>query len=99
MNKDLNRLVEETVNSLNNLPKSDAPIGLSFKIMNKLNQQKKAKEVYLVKHPQWMIAALLIGIICNICFAISYQHNTSNTDTTEVSSFVSHYKLGSSSIY
>jgi len=99
MNKDINRLIEETICSLDNLPKSDAPIGLNFKIINRLNIPKNTKEVYLFAHPQWMIAALLIGIICNIYFAISYQHNTSNTDTTEVSSFVSHYKLGSTSIY
>ena len=99
MNKDINRLVEETISCMDNLPKTDAPAGLSFKIVNRLNKQKNTSEVYLIKHPQWMIAALLIGIVCNICFALSYQQNSTNSTNSEVSDFVSHYKLGSTSIY
>ena len=99
MNKDINRLVEETLNSLDNLQATDVPEGLAFKTLNRLNNERNVREVYLFKHPQWLIAALLIGIICNVFFAISYQQNTSGTDSTEVTSFVSHFKLGSTSIY
>jgi len=99
MNKDINTLITETLNSLNDIQRVNPPEGLSYKIMNRINQQKNIREVYLFKHPQWMIAALLIGIICNVCFAIGYQNTATKTETSEVSSFVSHFKLGSSSIY
>ena len=99
MNKDINILVTETLNSLNDIQKVNPPEGLSYKIMNRFNQQKNIREVFLFKHPQWMIAALLIGIICNVWFAIGYQNTATKTDTSEVASFVSHFKLGSSSIY
>ena len=100
MNNNINQQIEETLDSLSDIQKVGAPANLHIKILNRINQPKK--EVYLFRHPQWMIAALVIGIICNVGFAISY-HKTSSIDTgsetTNVSSFVSQFKLGTNSIY
>lgn len=100
MNNNINQLTEETLDSFAGIQKVPPPADLHFKILNRINNQKK--EVYLFRHPQWMIAALVIGIICNVGFAISYHKTSSSdtgTETTNVSSFVSQFKLGTNTIY
>jgi len=66
MNRKIDLLVEETIDSFNNIKKVEAPTGLNQKILTDINQLKIREEVYLFRHPQWLIAALVIGIVCNI---------------------------------
>ena len=100
MNKNIKLLVEETLDSFNNLQKVDAPYALNQRILNRISQPQKIKEVYLFRNPQWLIAALVIGIICNVYFAISYTSNSnlvkSTIETSDIAGFESHFRLESS---
>ena len=95
MNKNIKLLVEETLDSFNNLQKVEAPNGLNQKILNRISYPPKTKEVFLFRNPQWLIAALVIGIICNVYFAVSYTSKSnlgkSTIETSDISVFESHF--------
>lgn len=95
MNKNINHLINETLESFAHLQKVEVPAGIEERILQRINQPKGAKEVYLFRNPQWLIAALVIGIVCNVWLAISYNNkvDSSNTETSTISSFESHFGL------
>lgn len=95
MNKNIDNLVNETLESFTNLQKLEAPAGLNQRILQRINQPKRGKEVYLFRNAQWLIAALLIGIVCNVYFAIAYNNKveSNSTETSTISSFESHFRL------
>ncbi len=95
MNKNINHLVNETLDSFAHLQKVAAPDGLNERILQRMNQPKGSKEVYLFRNAQWLIAALVIGIVCNVYLAISYNNKgeSNGTETSTISSFESHFRL------
>ncbi len=95
MNNNINSLVEETLNSFDNIQKVDAPFGIEQKILHRLHNTNITKGRFRIINYNWLIAALVIGIICNVYFAISYNQksNDSNTESTNISSFESHFRL------